>query len=51
MKISSLLSVGVCLGQAMANIPVQYKVMLNCDHSSDNFTGCLRGMSCAEDFT
>ena len=46
--ISVLLS--LYLGEiVLGNIPVNYKVTLSCDHSSLNFTGCLRGMKCADD--
>ena len=39
------------LSQTLANIPVEYKVILSCDTSSSSYTGCLRGMHCTEEET
>lgn len=44
-----ILAFGLWVGQAVGNIPVQYKVILSCNHSSPHYTGCLRGMTCVGD--
>ena len=50
MKASTSVLLSICLGETVVgNIPVNYKVTLSCDHSSPDFTGCLRGMQCADD--
>lgn len=51
MSTSIVLALGLCIGQAVGNIPVSYEntVMLTCNHSLlevPGYTGCLRGMSC-----
>lgn len=51
MKTSLALSIGLCLRQAMGNIPVDYKVELSCDASLPGSVACLSGMSCADDMT
>ena len=51
MKTSLALSIGICLGQAVGNIPVKYNVQLSCDAYLPGTVGCLSGMSCADDMT
>ena len=51
MRTSFALSIGLCLRQAMGNIPVNWKVKLSCDASLPGSVDCLSGMSCADDMT
>ena len=51
MKTSVALSIGLCLRQALGNIPVKWNVKLSCDASLPGTVGCLRGMTCADDMT
>ena len=45
---ATLISVGLCLGGASANIIFTH-VPLSCDSELPGYTGCLRGMHCADD--
>lgn len=54
MRIALVLACGLCLGQAVGNIPVSYEgtVTLTCNSSLiqlPGYTGCLRGMLCIGD--
>lgn len=51
MTAQRLLILTILLPLTVANIPVNYKVTLSCNQSSPFYTGCLRGMTCEDDWT